>query len=83
MKNSSINTHVKAKISQGGRWHLAVYYNSLQSFIITFTNSLLMNFGDFLWILIGWFIKLSVQTFQPKNPQKWMYINLSGIVLSL
>ena len=46
------------------REHWAVYYTSpkvLLSFLIRWRN----NFGNFYWILIGWFIKLSFQTFQP------------------
>ena len=43
----------------GGLW--AVYYTSPQSFLIYWFN----NFEDFNWILIGWFIKLGVQIFQP------------------
>ena len=42
-----------------GQWD--VYYNSLKSFIITFLIRWLNNLQ---WILIGWFIKFSVPTFQ-------------------
>ena len=75
--------------SQEGRGHWAVYYTSPQSFIITFLIRWLKNFGDFYLILIGWFIKLSVQTFQPliliyRSDNlfiiKGMYINLPAIV---
>ncbi len=46
---------------QGERGHSDEYYTSPQSFMITFSYSLrLINFGDFYWILIGWFIELSV-----------------------
>ncbi len=40
------------------------FFTSPQSSIITFLNHWLQNFGDFYWILISWFIKMSVQTFQ-------------------
>ena len=46
---------------QGGRGLWAVYYTSPQSFNIRWLNS----FGDVNCILIDWFIKLSVQIFQP------------------
>ena len=48
-----------------GRGHWAAYYNIPQSFKIHFLFVWLSNFGDYYLILIGWFIKLSVQTFQP------------------
>ena len=51
--------------SQGGRGHWEVYYTSPQSFIITFLTRLFNNFWDFYRIMICWFIKLSVQRFQP------------------
>ena len=50
--------------SKGERGQLAVYFIGNQSFIITFSYSF-NNFWDSKWILIGWLIKLSVQTFQP------------------
>ena len=46
-----------------GDWD--VNKNSTQSLIITFSYSLLNNLGDIYLILIAWFIKLSIQTFQP------------------
>ena len=46
-----------------GQW--AVYYTSPQSFIITFSYSLAYQLWGLYWILICWFIKLSVQVFQP------------------
>ena len=42
------------------RGYLAVYYTSPQSLVIKF-----LIHGDSYWIVIGWFIKLSVNTFQP------------------
>ena len=53
-KQKSVSYH-------GGRKHWAVYYTSPKRFLIRWLNS----FGDFYWLLIGGFIKLSVQTFQP------------------
>ena len=51
---------------QAGRvGHCAVYYTSPQSFIITFSYSLTEQLWGLLLHLIGWLIKLSVQTFQP------------------
>ena len=50
-----------SKIFQGGRGHWAVYYTFPQSFIIKILIHWLSNFGDFYWILIGWF---SIQTFK-------------------
>ena len=47
-KDGIIITHIE-------RGQCSVYYTSLQSF-----RCWLFNFGDFYWILIGWFIK-----FQP------------------
>ena len=44
------------------RGHWAIYYTSPQS-LIRWLNI----FGDFYWIYVGMFIKLSVQTFQPLN----------------
>ena len=77
---------------QGGRGNWGVYYTShtvlLKGFLIRWLN----NFGDFSLILIGWFINLSVQTFQPLIIiyrrdnfvyHYWEYINSSSIVLSL
>ena len=52
--------------NQGGRGQWAVYYTSPQSFMSTFSRWL-TNFGDFHWILIGWFIKMSVQNFSSNN----------------
>ncbi len=55
-------------IHQGGRGHWAVYYTSLQSSIIKFSNLLAYQlWGHFIefWLVQGWFNKLSVQTFQP------------------
>ena len=46
--------------------HYAAYYTSPQSFIITVSYSLAQqHWGLFLWIFIGWIIKLIVQTLQP------------------
>ena len=50
------------RFSQGMRGHWAVNYTSPQSFIILI--HWLKNFGTFYWILIGCFMKLSVQKFQ-------------------
>ena len=78
------NTYFYQKV----RGHWAVYYTSLQSFIITFFIRWLCNFGDFYWNLIGWFIKLSVQSFQPliviyrRGNILEIRINSSTIVLS-
>ena len=45
-----------------GQW--AIYYNSPQSFKITFSYLLVKQLsGFFYYILIGWFIKLIVLTF--------------------
>ena len=52
--------------SQRNRGKSAVFYTSPQSFLITFSYWL-NNFRDFSKILIGWFIKLNVQTFQSQN----------------
>ena len=41
------------------------FYTSSQSFKIMFFVLWLKNFGDFNFILSGWFIKMSVQKFQP------------------
>ena len=49
--------------TQGGRWHWTVNYTGTQSFIAPWLTHWLKNFTT--WILIGWFIKLSVQTFLP------------------
>ena len=43
----------------------AVYHTCPQSLQLRFLIHWLNNFRDFYWILIGWFIKLSVQSFQP------------------
>ena len=48
--------------SQEGRRHWAVYYTGTQSFIIICWFN---HFGDFYWILIGWFTKFSFQSCQP------------------
>ena len=54
-----------------------------------YNNVWFNNFGDFYWILIGWFITLSVHLFQPLIviyfcvSKLGMYINFSAIVLSL
>ena len=47
----------------GRKGILDFFYTSPQSFKIMFLICWLSNFGDFYWILIVWFIKLSVQTF--------------------
>ena len=44
---------------------MAVYYTSPQSFKISFLFVDLKTLGTFNKFLIGWFIKLSVLTFQP------------------
>ena len=49
---------------QGGREHWAVYYISPTSFITTFCYLLDQKLLGIYQILIVWFIKLSVQTFQ-------------------
>ena len=55
------NTHILLLVREKRRqW--AVYYTSLQSFIITFFGFTTLGTSE---ILIGCFIKLSVQTFQP------------------
>ena len=46
-----------------GQW--AVYYTGPQSFLTRFLIRWLYNFGDIKSFLIGRFIKLSIQTFQP------------------
>ncbi len=43
---------------------LGWYYTCPQSFIKTFSYSFAYNFEGLYWILVGWFSKLSVQTFQ-------------------
>ena len=48
-------------------------------FLIRWLN----NFGDFYWILIGWFIKMSIKMFQPLILIYRSDINLLAIVLSL
>ena len=48
---------------QGGRGHWAVYCASPQGFIECFLIRWRTNFGDFHLILIGYFIKFSVQRF--------------------
>ena len=53
------------KTYQAGRGQWAVYYTSPQSFIKCFLIHWFNNFGYYYWILIGWFIKLSVQMFKP------------------
>ena len=52
---------------QRGRGNFAVHYTSLQSFKITFFLFVgLTTLQTFTyWILISWFIRLRVQTFQP------------------
>ena len=44
--------HVTRQITQGRRGHWDVYYNHLQSFIITFLSRWLNNFGEFDQILM-------------------------------
>ena len=51
---------------EGGRGHWPVYFISPQSFKWRFLIRWLNNVGGFYWILIGWFVKSSVQTFQPQ-----------------
>ena len=41
-----------------------LFVTLVPKFSITISLRLLNNFGDFYWKLIGWFIKLSAQTFQ-------------------
>ena len=61
----SMNTVVlQVTKSQGGRGHWAVYYTSLQSFT-RFSYLLGQQLRYFYWILIGLFIKLNVQSFEP------------------
>ena len=52
--------------NQGGRGHWAVYFITL---VPMFYNNVFLSVGSTTlgtyWIFIGWFIKLSVQTFQP------------------
>ena len=50
-----------------GRGQWAVNYTSPKSFIITFSYWLAWQLWVLSWILIGWFINLNVQTFQPLN----------------
>ena len=51
--------------NKGGMGHRAVYYTSPQSIKIMFSYSLVQQLWGLLLILIGWFIKLSCQMFQP------------------
>ena len=55
---------ISARNFQGRRGQWAVYHASPKSFIITFSYLLAWQLGDFYWTLIGWFNKLSLQTFQ-------------------
>ena len=70
-KVSATYTYLDWKIAgythalQRERGQCAVYCTSPQSFIITFSNSLAYQLWGLQWNLIGWFINLSVQTFQP------------------
>ena len=48
-----------------GRWGTLVHDTSPSSFIITFPFCVLTIFVTLIKFLIGWFIKLSVRTFQP------------------
>ena len=55
---------------------------------MSFSYLLAKNFGNFNLILIGFFIKLSVQTFQAQKKKNCVLslgklINISAIVLSL
>ena len=52
-------------LSQGGRGYWTVYYASPQSCMITFSYSFAQQLWELLLNLIGWFIKLSIQMFQP------------------
>ena len=60
-------------VRQGGRGQLAVDYDSLQSIVITFSYSLAKGLFK---ILVGWFIKLIVQTCK-------LCINLRGIFVRM
>ena len=42
-----------------------------KSFILKFSYCWLNNLGDFYWLLIGWFMLLSVQIFQPIVYHHW------------
>ena len=50
---------------EGGRGHWTVYYTSLKSFIITFSYLLASQLWGLYCTMFGWFISLSVKTFQP------------------
>ncbi len=52
------------RFSQKKRGQWDVNYTSSKSFIITFFYSLTWQLWELWWILIGWFIKLSLQTSQ-------------------
>ena len=52
---------------KGRREHWTVYYTSPKSFILTISYSLAEQRSGLKLNLIGWFINLSVQTFQPPN----------------
>ena len=51
--------------TQGGRWHWTLNYTGIQSFITPLAYLLSQKLYYFYWILIGGFIKLSVQAFLP------------------
>ena len=59
------NTTFFIVLSPGRKGTLAVYYTSSQSFMIISLFVCLTTLGPLIEFLIGWFIKLSVQKFQP------------------
>ena len=77
-----INTDtVMYSYKTGREGTLAAYYtsSSTQCFLIRWLN----NFWDFCWILISWFIKLSVLTFQPLIVFQIMEICVSSLGTSI
>ena len=77
-----INTDtVMYSYKTGREGTLAAYYtsSSTQCFLIRWLN----NFWDICWILIGWFIKLSVLMFQPLIVFQIMEICVSSLGTSI